>query len=291
MPPTPPPDNWNNAHVPFYKDANRALGAIKRVLSIPCAPTPTVYIEAAVSGIWRAASSIISPDPKEMYHQALGNSLYHDIKGTLEDAHLVEPRDGSPLTRGAFELADMVDVTLWRMFVFGSVVDGLVDFSTQLQFYAGCNNKHSPNFFSGGPYINAIADDGAYYADLFAGQLGSGVGAVGPAAFKLGGGYGGFAAASCAFTDFAGQIPAPADTAIMDVFSGQVYDMGSASLNDEGHQQAGHAFYKNQGSSGLPTILDSRSRYTGGTPLPLGEAFRDGQKWHGYSNQTHPGGS
>jgi hypothetical protein len=270
-------------YVPFYRDATRAWGAVNRILAITCAVPTAVYVDAAVKGAWHFAYNIISPDPKEIYHQLIGNSLYHDIKAGAEGTGVVPPRSESNITKGLFLIADTVDVALWYGFIFGSAVDGLVDFSTQLQKYSGCEEKRSPKFFQGGPYINAISDDGTYDACVFAGNLGDGRPIAQPATYTTRNNRFGFCAASMAFATFGGAQKVSSDATIICENDGTQVDLGTSAPELEGAQKLGHVFYKNRSETFQSFTYIVRARYSGGVPLPLGEAFRDGDRWYGYS--------
>lgn len=270
-------------YVPFYRDSTRAWGAIKRLMIIPCAVPAEVYFEASVSALWRIAYNIASPDPKEIYHQLIGNSLYHDIKQGAQDTHIVSPVDQSRITRGLFLLADFVDVAAWYMFLFGSVVDGLVDFSSQVIKAGKCATPHSPHFFQGTGYINAIGDDGNFYGDLFSGTKGNGVPTVGGASFSAHNGQGGFCAGSCGFATFGGAQSVGSDTAVIETGSDTIVDIGEGGPDPDGNIRLGHAFFKMQNQKNATFHYTVKSRYTDGEPLPLHEAFRDGDRWYGSS--------
>lgn len=269
--------------VPFYRDEKRALGYIKDFFAIPCAIPAAVYIEASITGLWRIGYNIISPDPKEIYHELFGNSLYHDIKASAERTKVVAPRGESLITKGLFLVADVADVTLWYMFVFGSVVDGLHDFTSQIKRQGPCQTPHSPRFFSGQGYINAIGDDGNYYGDLFAGSRGDGTPVAGPAAFRIKQGQSGFAAGSCAFRAFGAGFPVPSTTAVICAQTGMIFNAGHSDPQAEGKQKIGHTWTRQKNMTSAILDYEVMSRYTGGVSLPLHEAFRDGDHWYGYS--------
>lgn len=277
--------DWLQKHVPFYNDSTRAWNAINRLLVIPCAVPTTVYLEAAKDAVWQVAFSILSPDPKEVYHTLRGNSLSHDIKAGLEDAGIVPARGDNAATRASFAFADTIDVALWYMFLFSTATEGLVDFSSQVQRHAGCNALDKPNLFQGGPWVNAIGADGRYYADLFQRQNVPDL-QVGTAGFSLQKGQTGFAAASCKFCVFGGFPEVPTSTGVVQFDTGVVLDQGQSTTNSSGESTEGHTFYKTKNMAEEVYNAEVMSSYTGSDHLPLDEAFRSGDDWRGFAQQV-----
>lgn len=272
--------------IPFYADSLRGKNAIKKFFAIPCAANYPIYVEAATAAVMRIAWNIISPDPKEVYHQVFGNSFYHDLKAGLTDGKVFKPLDESAVTRTVFNIADVVDVTLWRMFLFGSVVDGLVDFTSQVKTLTNCKHKNNPNFFQGTGYINAIGDDGRYYGDLFHGTTGDGQDRAGPASFITGNGRGGFAAGSCAFSTFFSEEIIPTETAVVPDDGTGANNVGQSNPDIPHGSKMGHTWLSINRTTEAQTVWEVQSAYTGGGSLPLGEAFRAGNNWYGYCQQT-----
>jgi hypothetical protein len=189
--------------------------------------------------------------------------------------------DESKLTRTLFKLADAIDIGAWYIFIAGSVTDGLVDFSSHVLRFNGCATPHSPAFHQGGPYINAIGDDGNFWGDDFAGNTGDGTPFAGPMAFSAFNGHGGFCAGSCMFATFGGGMRVPTSTATIRQRDGAIMDIGHSKENDDGKWNMGHTFYK------IPRNMIIREDYEvmsscGQSGLPLHEAFRDGDNWYGF---------
>jgi hypothetical protein len=268
--------------VPFYDDANRAWGAIKRVMALPCAIPTAVYVEAAVHGAWKAAFSIIEPDPKELYHNAFGQSFAHSVKNVVEEAHILPAREDSALTRFLFTGADIYDVSLWYLFLFSSVTSGLIDFGSQVQRHSGCNATVKAGQFTGGSYINAIGDDGSYYANLFLSNDPGSI-AISNCETRIGGRKTGFCAATCKFSDFDGLTDVPTATSVINTGTGAIMDTSASNVDSSGNANHSHVWYDLPHNGVNEQIFQPMSCVTGGMSLPLHEAFRSGDQWYGNS--------
>lgn len=267
--------------IPFYHDSTRAWNSIKRLLVLPCSIPTAVYIESAIEGLWKAGLTVLEPDPKEVYHQALGQSLYHDAKQVIRDVGVFGTEETNIATRIAFDLADLVDVEAWYLFLFSAATEGLIDFSSQAIKNSGCQHIGDNRYATGGPYINAIGDDGALYGDDFQFISGSGGSSAGPLGYSIKANQSGTVAATCGFADF-NNIPVPSSTAVVNSGNAMIMDMGSNDPTVEDGSRVAHTWYKSKNTKGFTEDFEVMSSYNGGVPLPLGEAFRDGDKWHGY---------
>ena len=265
--------------VPFYKEQARIYNAIKQIQVIPCAVPVAVYFEAAREGVWTMVQSVVSPDPKELYHQIVGESFYHTVKNSMVKGGLVEPVELSPQTRGLFLAADLVDVSLWYMFLFGSAVKGLIDFSTHVQRYSGCTPEQRLGFFQGGGYINAIGDDGRFYTNLFQDVNPPGI-TVSEGKVIIQPGKFGFTSATCKFETFGGATQVPTVTAVRNNANGLLLDQSASNPDSSGIANLAHTWAKVKNGTVNVVELQPVSAYTGGINLPLHEAFRSGDRWY-----------
>lgn len=144
---------------------------IQKVLFAPCADTPLVAIELASEAIVLAAATIISPDPKEIYHKVTGEPIVHTVRKGVEDigdAHNLEP---TPVRRALGKLLGRIDRIIWWLFVFKSLEDGLVDATSNFMKMEPCLN---PNFFGDGDSpFGGIFGDGRWSGIDFSFPAGS----------------------------------------------------------------------------------------------------------------------
>lgn len=259
----------------LQRDGERAAGAFTRYLKIPCAVPPAVYVEAAIPAIIHAITDIISPDPKEIYHKAFGNSLFHDVKKVIKSSQLVEQLSDNPVGRALWRLGGLADLATWQVFIFSAAIDGLIDYAGQLQTMAECKNPGSLFFWQGSNYIDAIGDDGQFYGVDFSWTGGGGGAKFAPAGFSVTKNQNGFCAATTSWVDFGGAVVG-ASGAVIESEHAMVMDISSYSATAAIKDQKMHNWYQS-GENALGRSTYEYMAATSDSGLPLGEAFgKDG---------------
>lgn len=143
---TEPKITWRD-FVPSKVD--KIVGNLEKIFFEPCSTPPTLWVTTGFPALLRAFITIIEPDPKEAYHELLGHSLYHDIKQSIREAH----EEGSLVTDGfrnlVFGLADIVDMSVWYLFLASVGEDFLANWTSQVMRLANCTESKKGTILGG----------------------------------------------------------------------------------------------------------------------------------------------
>lgn len=120
------------------KEAAHIVDNITNLLFAPCDDPPSLWVTTGVPALLKAFTTILTPDFKEGYHKLVGQSLYHDWKQSIKDAHEEESVIGDGFRNFVFGMADKVDMASWYMFLAGVAEDGLLDWTSQVYKMANC---------------------------------------------------------------------------------------------------------------------------------------------------------
>lgn len=151
----------------------KTINGLKRVLALPCATPPGVYVETALEALASILWSLYSPDFKEAYHQLTGHSLLCSAKGVLKHSTVIPPKETSAATRFFFSSAEWFDRATWYIFIAQIINDSLIDWESQLIALSKCRDGLSPLVASGTWFFGAIHDDGEWGTEDYTAQAGS----------------------------------------------------------------------------------------------------------------------
>lgn len=125
------------------KEAAHIVDNITNLLFAACDDPPSLWITTGVPALLKAFTTIFTPDFKEGYHKFIGQSLYHDWKQSIKDAHEEESIIGDGFRNFVFGMADKVDMATWYMFLAGVAEDGLFDWTSQVYKMANCQGDRA----------------------------------------------------------------------------------------------------------------------------------------------------
>lgn len=266
---------------PLFQDLAKSATTITRILELPCSNPLAVYIEAgeAIAGglIWGYAT----PDPKELYHAAVGEPLVHSIRATFDDAFDASGGSFKKTRRFLGKLLGAVDRFVWWQFLVESGTQGLISASSAIKRMNQCDLFNDPNYGSGGAYIGAISDDGIFAGldfsidqeeSKFYPVTGSHITAV-PHRTAL-------IACSAQFEDFSG-VPVQTASRIIRLDTGGALDFDDNFNDDAESFNANHVWYKSKSAFSQPTRLQAEWANFDGD-LPLHEAFPIGSTMNAY---------
>lgn len=135
---------------------------LEKLLALPCADTPSLWVSVAEDTLLRAFLDVLDPDPKEVYHRLRGKSLICDIKGTLDDATPELPLEESASKRFTFKLLEVTDMGVWYVFLADVLYEGAVN-ATSMAIKMLCKDGVvSPYTGSGDAHFGGLSKDGSY---------------------------------------------------------------------------------------------------------------------------------
>lgn len=141
--------------MPYQKNSS-PIGIIERILKLPCAPSPEVWIGLSAAAALKAWGSILEPDPKEIYHMVAGKSLACHLKTFMDDAHEMN-ESGSPLVRQFVnDSIEAVDLTVWYAFIASTFADAFVNYTSQYIRMHCASKAAADGMFSGGPWFGGL---------------------------------------------------------------------------------------------------------------------------------------
>lgn len=245
-----------------------------KIMSIPCAIEPWVYAEASVAALGAIIYSIISPSPREVYHNVFGESVLCHIKTIIQDAHTPKTAGGQKARRFLFRLAEFADVGTWYYFLANALIDGAIIFESQIMNETACTPDGHANSGTGTLWFGAIMDNGWWPA---------------PEMFFTGGQFAPVHAAilvvkpkthwtlaySTSWHTFE-EIPFPVASRIRSVNSGHIYDMDATALQDVFDEiQPTHTWERNVGGYGEVDEVIAECANLSGLVVPHHELFPD----------------
>lgn len=200
------------------------VGNVKRILAIPCDTPPSVWVETALPAALKAIYSVAEPDPKEAYHKAFGNSLYHDYKTVLQDAEIVPPAEGNEATSFFFAALDWADLTAWFLFLADVALDGLMNWTTQIIKQTQCKMKGYEGQGHGTFFFGAIEDDGRWQQLDFSFPEGTDFYPVSPSSIVVPKGHSCIVAAQASFHLWASESGVPCATRLINITTGEILE-------------------------------------------------------------------
>lgn len=248
------------------------LGNIKRILVNQCDIPISAYVEAGVDAVGGMLASIVSPDPKELYHAVRGHSALCDLKGFLNNMEFIPPEEDSFATRYFFRNLEQYDVATWWMFLASVAHEGLINFTSQAIRIDGCGYKENPKSGPGNFYLGAVHDTGEFnemefefpafsqFYPVFSSQVYAYAGEQ----FSISG--------SAKFTDFY-NTPVPSASRIVRKSDGMVMDYDECDPYGTKPRKSSHVWYSGQSQTDTLEQYSLEWAYTGGIPLPTGQAF------------------
>jgi hypothetical protein len=172
---------------------------------LPCSLPVEIYVEALFPAALKAFYSILSPDPKEVYHKTGGKSFVCSVGQNFMDAEGIPGDNAGSTTRFIYKSVALYDLATWWFFLADVVADGLLDYSSQIYNARECQDKHSTHYGSGGLWGGAIHTNGGWGQIDFAFSPPSQFAPVSPCGVIVAPGRTGIVACSCLFTDGAGD--------------------------------------------------------------------------------------
>lgn len=250
------------------------VGNVKRILSLPCDTPPSLWVETFVPAALKAIWTVASPDPKELYHKAFGNSLYHDYKQTLRDSEVIPPESESAATRFYFNALDWADLSVWYLFLADAGLDGLMNWTSQVLKQSQCPNKGYAGQGHGNFYFGAIPDDGRWSGLDFSFAEGTDFYPAAPSHIQLRPGHTGIIAARASFHLWLLEEPVACEARVIIQETGLVLDQVNIVDPDVAAQSPTKTFVKYTNNTRTTQTLQAQWRWTGG-PVPEGEVFPD----------------
>jgi hypothetical protein len=156
-----------------YDKRTPQLGQIKRIFANPCQVPVHVYVETGAISLMKAFFDILSPDPKELYHDIRGHSALCDFKSILKDIPGVPPEEESAATRFLFKSLEWYDLATWWLFLAGVAADGLADWTSQLIKLQKCSAPSSPHYGYGDAFFGGLPENGDWNTADFSMNSGS----------------------------------------------------------------------------------------------------------------------
>lgn len=251
----------------------KAANAIVRILLLPCAVPPQVYIETAFAALVNFLYSFFEPDLRELYHHFRGNSLLCDVKGGLKSTTLIPPEGKSPATRFAFGSFEIFDRVTWFTFLAAITAETLIDWQTMIMELSPCDPQFSPYTASGVHFFGAIPDDGTWGTCAYTATPPS---IYTPAWYSvmtnLARGKHWVMAGSVSFEDALGHI-VPTSTRIINKTTGVIYDEYTQTQDDADGGNRAHVFEHRVQEHDFDVTIEMQHAYFGPS-LPLHQAFQ-----------------
>lgn len=262
---------------------DRPAGAIKRLLEIPCAPTPMVYIEATAAAAIEMFISYVSPDYRELYTKGTGKSIFCDVEGTIHQVQRATGGKIPQLERFLFKIAKKVDISTYWYFLASIIADGVIDWATIARKLSECGHTNDPNAGAGYAYIGAIPDDGSWGGQPFSFDPPSKYAPASPAGVTVPPGWAYILSASCSWRSSLGTgVPTLSRIVVKDVIAfddgptpmiGDVLDHHQNTVDMYGTAHPNHVWTKGVNPANAIITYEAQWAYAGGMPLPYHEAF------------------
>lgn len=252
--------------------------AITNILFAPCDTPPSLWVATALPAAIEAMWSILSPDPKEMYHMLAGQSLKHTLQEEIEAAHTEKSVFSEGALKKLFKVAEWADMTVWYAFLASVAESGMLNWTTQVSKLSGCQNTTKGHIESS--WVSSASEANEWTSPPFVFTDGHGGSYVGQAAVEVPKNKSGIIAVHTTAMAGDGQ-PVAADTRIIDADDGTVFDVGwGAEVTKDGIVETGRTMTFAQ----FPPD-SSRSHYY------MWQTRYDGQlPWPGWYGNTNPGG-
>lgn len=140
-----------------------AVGAIKRLISIPCAIEPLILAEAFSTALLWVIRSNWEPSWKQEWKWASGGkSWVCNVKEAVGDSAGVHAMEKGSFRRFAFKFAENADKAMRWWWLASMADEGLVDFSTLAIRYSQCNEDDRLFSATGTPWVSAFPLNGEW---------------------------------------------------------------------------------------------------------------------------------
>jgi hypothetical protein len=245
------------------------IGAIKDLLLLPCTPTPMIWATSAAEAAVRLFIAYNEPDMKHVIHQLSGRTLLCSAKviakSFVEEVNI----ENTFLDHYIWYIPEAAELFAWYFFLASITLEGLINWETALMKMtkASCNPNatyNSGNVCHIGQHADGQWQTGGGWTNssdpispLYGGTI------------RVGNGWTGTIAASCAFYDLAGDM-LPGGLRYIDTRSGEVLD--EMSMNTKTTSKLGN--YKVKASDGnvfgAPGFIQLQVMISGGGQPAIG---------------------
>lgn len=120
------------------KALQRPVGGLTKLYHVPCSVPPSLWLETSIPAIVNAVWTVLSPDLKEAYHIAVGQSLVCSLKSEIREATELGGGELGEATRFLFRAAEWADLAVWWLFLASVGADGFLDWTSMAYELAGC---------------------------------------------------------------------------------------------------------------------------------------------------------
>nr|CRY95955.1 hypothetical protein [uncultured prokaryote] len=127
------------------KTAERTAGAVIKLLFLPCAATPWMYVETGIEALLKVVLLYNEPDPKHIYHKLFGKTIVCELKSVNNAYDVIEPTNSQAGRRFLFKFLEGIDRAVWLIYLIDIASEGLVKWSSGLMRLAGCNHHDHPD--------------------------------------------------------------------------------------------------------------------------------------------------
>lgn len=135
---------------------------IVRLLQLPCSTPPSLWVIFAVPSLVQAIWSYVSPGWKDIFRWSAGYGYQCQIKQGVTAAEQSTNSNIAKAKRAAFQAANYAEQANYWAMVFGVVVEGLIDWTSQVLKYTKCSSNVSPKVGSSNRPFGACFDGGNF---------------------------------------------------------------------------------------------------------------------------------
>lgn len=212
---------------------NAIVGAIKRVVYMPCAPTPFIWAETFAPATLEMILTNIAPTWKQEIEIATGKSWIKNIKQIVNDTHgPIAPIAATPLKSlfGAYATLDTVNYWLWLADMIG---EEAYNWSTLAARYSPCGRSKHGNWWTGNRGVGEIPNNLAWIDAPPCVATSGGVAGIAPSGGLVPKGH----QAQIGYALLIGpEVPlqGTGEIRIINLATGEVYDSDTATISDVG---------------------------------------------------------
>ncbi len=260
---------------PFTRKGYSKPGLVSNVtklLTMPCATPPLVYVETAIPALLKLFSSIAHPSFKAAYHQALGRTMHHTVFEVANEVLQDDPILESGGFKFLYRLTADLDILTRDLWLADLAYEGLFNWTSQIIRYScpnGPGNKHIGS--SNSPYGACFDDSWDGYAfDWVNNQAGSNFGPAFSPQVTVPEGASAFVFCAASGKDLTGQ-PYPLGLRLIRTDTGDILQEDQSDPEHNGTNDT--AFiggrYKNPTGGAYTLAMHAKAL----TPQPDGEGF------------------
>lgn len=268
-----------NFVAPLYRTVGHERNIVKRVLALPCSLPVEIYVEALFPAALKAFYSILSPDPKEIFHKTSGKSFVCSISTSIKDGTQMPGDNEGSTTRFIYRNVALYDIATWWFFIADVIGDGLINYTSTIYNVRECNAKNNPNYGSGGLWGGAIHTNGGWGQIDFAFSAPSKFAPVSPSGVIVAPGRGWTIAASLKFNLDTGD-PVPTENRIIYTGTSVVLDYHNNAGSEPGIVHGpNRVWHQGKNNFSVTMAVSCEWQCTVGGP-PSAQAFPDGSTAH-----------